>query len=125
MGRFLVRVFPVLAVTFSFQNRGFIPAYPMTLLIGMFGYFNFSFPSPENGNRSSIRNDVFSSFWNIGRRTMPKNPVILSNSPFRFGATAFTSALFYKPHPIFQEYSLLQGGQKMYSLFDSQYFGTK
>jgi hypothetical protein len=37
-----------------------------------------SVPSPENGNRSSFRNVVFSSFYNTGRWTKSKNPVILS-----------------------------------------------
>jgi hypothetical protein len=36
-------------------------------------------PSPEEGNRFSFRNVVFSSFWSTGRWTRSKTPVILSN----------------------------------------------
>jgi hypothetical protein len=37
-------------------------------------------PSPEDGNRSSFPKVVFSSFWNIGRWTKCKNPLILDVS---------------------------------------------
>jgi hypothetical protein len=32
---------PIPAVTFNFQNRSIIPAYPMSFFIGMLGYFLF------------------------------------------------------------------------------------
>jgi hypothetical protein len=35
-------------------------------------------PSPEDGNRSSFRNVVFSGFYNTGQWTTSKTPVILS-----------------------------------------------
>jgi hypothetical protein len=37
-----------------------------------------SLPSPEDGNRSSFRNVVFSCTWNTGRWTKSRNPLILS-----------------------------------------------
>jgi hypothetical protein len=40
-------------------------------------------PSPEDRNRPSFRNAVFSSFKNTGRRTKSKNPVILSGMNLR------------------------------------------
>jgi hypothetical protein len=33
-------VFPIPSVTFNFQNRSFIPAYPIILFIGMLGKFS-------------------------------------------------------------------------------------
>jgi hypothetical protein len=38
-------------------------------------------PSPEGGNRPSLRNLVFSSFYNTGRSTKSKNPIILNLIP--------------------------------------------
>jgi hypothetical protein len=35
-------------------------------------------PSPEDGNRSSFRNVVFSCLWNSGRWTKSKNLVVMS-----------------------------------------------
>jgi hypothetical protein len=42
-----------------------------------------SFPSPEDGNRSSLRYVVFSSILNSGRWTKSRNPVILSVKQYR------------------------------------------
>jgi hypothetical protein len=50
----------------------------------------FSLPSPEDGNRSSFRNIAFSSIYNSGRWTKPRNLVILRvmhlrHNPFELG----------------------------------------
>jgi hypothetical protein len=42
------------------------------------------FLSPEDGNRSSFRNVVFSSFWNAERRTKSRNPVTMNTNFIHF-----------------------------------------
>jgi hypothetical protein len=64
---------------FSSSGEGETPTLLGSLERANLNHWTEGFPpSPEDGNRPSFRNVVFSSFWNTGRWTKSKNPVILN-----------------------------------------------
>jgi hypothetical protein len=55
----------------------------LSLALSKGSYWVGVFPSPEDGNRSSFRNVVFSSLYNTGRWKKSKNLVFLNNIYYR------------------------------------------